>query len=242
MLSRKAKLKRDKIKRYKAKHTASAADDVDGEGLADIFSSIGRAASSAAKTVGPALSKAASAVGSVAKAAAPHVTTAIKYVGKHTDDWAPSVMNGVSQLVAAKMRSKAMDINKEAEKLLASREAERVALNPPKDELSHEEIDRLLHELSGGVQGHGLDTKPKKQSERKKGKGTHDTKGFIPSKHAAGLYLPGTTNAPVSSATMQGLYQTVQGNGLEPVANAVERIHQLSQPCYMSSRPGIIKF
>jgi hypothetical protein len=236
MLSRKAKLKRDKIRRHKAAHTAShagAASDIDGEGLMDIFSSIG-------KTVGPALSTAAKAVGSAAKAVAPHIATAAKYVGKHADDWAPPLMNGASQLIAAKMRSKAIDVNKEAEKLLASREAERVKLDPPKDELSLEEINRLLHELSGGAQGHGLgkqserserDVKPTKQ-KTKKGKGAHVTKGFIPSersKHASGLYLPGTTNAPVSSATMQGLYQTVQGNGL-------------IQPCYASSRPGIIKF
>jgi predicted aconitase len=237
MLSRKAKLKRDKIRRHKEKHVTY---DVDGEGFMDIFSSIGKAASSAAKTVGPALSTAAKAVGSAAKAAAPHIATAAKYVGKHADDWAPPLMNGASQLISAKMRSKAMDINKEAEKLLQSRATERLTLDNPKDELSQDEINRLLHELSGAsgteralraAQGHGLDKQSKRtKAKPKKGKGAHVTKGFIP--NAAGLYLPGTTNAPASSSTMQGLYQTVQGNGLEQVTQ--------SQPCYM--RPGIIKF
>ena len=194
MLSKKAKMRREKIRR----HTALV-HDPEGEGLMDIFSSIGKAAGSVAKTVGTA-----------AKAAAPHVATAAKYVGKHADSWAPPLMNATSQLIAAKMRSKATDINKEAEKLLHDREIERLkAHDQPKDELSQEEIDRLLRELATG---RGVAEQPQQ----------HHTTGFISGKgkakkdkSAQGLYLTGTSgNAPVNASTMQGLSQTVGGNGL----------------------------
>ena len=150
----------------------------------DIFSSIGKAAGTAAK-----------AVGTAAKAAAPHIATAAKYVGKHADSWSPPIMNATSQLIAAKMRSKATDINKEAEKMLKEHEIARLkAYDQPKDELSQEEITRLLNELSRGVVG--------------KGTQQQHTTGYIPSKKqqqsAQGLYLPGG-NSPVSSSIMQGL-------------------------------------
>jgi hypothetical protein len=48
-------------------------------------------------------------------------------------------MNGASQLIAAKMRSKETDINKEAEKLLHSREVERLKpIDQPQEELYQE--------------------------------------------------------------------------------------------------------
>ena len=188
MLNRRAKMRRDKIRRRTAQHNHNMiTQEVDGEGLMDIFSSIGKVAGTAAK-----------AVGTAAKAAALHIATAAKYAGKHADNWAPPLMNATSQLISAKIRSHATDIGKEAEKLLKEREIERLkAHDQPKEELSQEEINRLLNELS---RGRGLE---------------HDTTGFVSGKEkkAQGLYLPGG-NTPVTPSIMQGLSQTVGGNGL----------------------------
>lgn len=197
-----ARARKRRVKQKILLHKFQHHDDENGEGFADIFSSAAKSFSSFAKSAAPAISAAAKTVGNVAKAAAPHVATAVKYVGKHADDWAPPIINGVSQLVSAKMREKASSINQKAEDMLKEREAERKTFKHD-EELSAEEINNLLNELA---KGRGLEP--------------HKT-GFISGKKAEGLYLPGTSgNAPVNSSTFQGLMQTVGGNGLHV------------QPCY----------
>lgn len=225
MLSRKAKLKRDKIKIHIArtrKHSESGSEQ--GEGFGETVKSIGNA------------------IGSAAKTAAPHLAAGAKYVAKHADSWAPPLLNAGSQLIAAKARSKALDIDKEIDKLIKSREAERKKLDNQNDTLTKDEMDRLLKEFSMETalpsQGSGLGKRTKKGKGAPNAAQRAVTTGYISGKASerkraggSGLYLPGTTNAPVSAATMQGLSQTVQGRGLEQIYKAMAAA---------SSRPGII--